>query len=101
MFSFFKTPDERRSRISKSIAVEDYGEDFFRSVVETFEQKSICQEILNNPVLLLYYSLFYHNNKLTYDVYMTIGTSRKKLMAAGWRMGGVTITRCSLLGCCS
>ena len=50
MFSFFKTPDERRSRISKSIAAEDDGEDFFRSVVETFEQKCICQEILNNPV---------------------------------------------------
>jgi len=40
MFSFFKTPDERRSRISKSIAVENDGEDFFRSVVETVEQKA-------------------------------------------------------------
>ena len=38
MFSFFKTPDERR--ISKSIAVENDGEDFFRSVVETVEQKA-------------------------------------------------------------
>ena len=43
MFSFFKTPDERRSRTKRrddAIAGEDDGEDFFRSVVETVEQKA-------------------------------------------------------------
>ena len=44
MFSFFKTPDERRSRTKRrddGIAGEDDGgEDFFRSVVETVEQKA-------------------------------------------------------------